>query len=405
MQENSRLAMPFSQPFYVLAKPVGASCNLRCTYCYYLEKSAYYPNDTRHWMDDATLESFICAYIQSQPSPYVLFTWHGGEPLLRPLSFYNKVYELQQKYAGNRTIDNCIQTNGVLLNEGYCAFFKEHSWLVGLSIDGPEALHDACRVDAKGRPTFQAVSDAIHLLNRWEVQWNALVTVNAATVAHPLEIYHFLKDFGCTFIQLAPVVERKQSATTDDRLAAPNDYRSMRVTSESLLPGQWGQFLCALFDEWVQNDVGTVFIQHFDATLANWMGHPPGLCTFSRTCGQALAMEFNGDVYACDHYVFPEFLLGNLRTRSFMEMLLSPSQIRFGQNKRDSLPKQCLECDFLNICNGECPKNRFCFDVYGEPGLNYFCSDLKHFFTHTASWMQSYVERYGHLREQACRIR
>ena len=364
---------PFSKPLYVMTKPVGAICNLACKYCYYLEKTNLYKENTSKFvMSDSLLEKFIEEYINSQTMPQVLFTWHGGETLMRPLSFYQKVVELQKKYANGRTIDNCIQTNGTLLNDEWCEFFRDNHWLVGISIDGPQEFHDEYRKNKQGKPSFMKVMQGIHLLNKHQVEWNAMAVVNDYNADYPLEFYHFFKELGCHYIQFTPIVERIHPHA-DGRHLAHVLQKEEKLADFSVSPEQWGNFLCTIFDEWVKNDVGEYFIQIFDATLANWMGAQPGVCTMAPTCGHAGVMEFNGDVYSCDHFVFPEFKLGNIYEKSLIEMMYSEKQIQFGQQKRDSLPNKCKECNYLFACNGECPKNRFLTTEDGEPGLNYLC--------------------------------
>lgn len=385
---------PFSKPLYVMTKPVGAICNLACKYCYYLEKTNLYKENTSKFvMSDSLLEKFIEEYINSQTMPQVLFTWHGGETLMRPLSFYQKVVELQKKYANGRTIDNCIQTNGTLLNDEWCEFFHDNHWLVGISIDGPQEFHDEYRKNKQGKPSFMKVMQGIHLLNKHQVEWNAMAVVNDYNADYPLEFYHFFKKLGCHYIQFTPIVERIHPHA-DGRHLAHVLQKEEKLADFSVSPEQWGNFLCTIFDEWVKNDVGEYFIQIFDATLANWMGAQPGVCTMAPTCGHAGVMEFNGDVYSCDHFVFPEFKLGNIYEKSLIEMMYSEKQIQFGQQKRDSLPNKCKECNYLFACNGECPKNRFLTTEDGEPGLNYLCKGYYQFFDHVAPYMDFMKKNY-----------
>ena len=378
---------PFARPLYVMLKPAGSLCNLACDYCYYLEKANLYRDHSRHLISDGLLEKFIEQYIQAQTMPQVLFTWHGGETLMRPVSFYQKAMALQQKYAHGRTIDNCIQTNGTLLTDEWCRFFKQHHWLVGVSIDGPQEFHDEYRRNRQGRPSFQKVMQGIRLLQKHGVEWNALAVVNDFNADYPLEFYRFFKEIGCRYIQFTPIVERICPHTDGRHLAAVEEGSEERLADFSLTPEQWGNFLCTIFDEWVRNDVGEYFVQLFDATLANWVGQPPGICTLAPTCGHAGVMEFNGDVYSCDHFVFPQYRLGNLNERTLVEMMYSEEQQRFGQAKQQALPRQCKECPYLFACNGECPKNRFCRTADGEPGLNYLCRGYYRFFQHVAPYM------------------
>lgn len=395
---NNPYITPFARPVYVMLKPVGSVCNLACDYCYYLEKGKFYPEVKNHILSDELLEKFIRDYLECQTMPEVLFTWHGGETLMRPISFYKKALELQRKYARGRRIDNCIQTNGTLLTDDWCRFFRENNFLVGVSIDGPQEFHDEYRRNRQGLPSFYKVMKGIELLKKHGVEYNAMAVVNDYNVDYPLEFYRFFKEIGCHYIQFAPIVERMGRHADGTRLAAPEERTAAamgpgsrseapELASFSVDPVKWGRFLCDLFDEWLKEDVGTYYIQLFDATLANWVGEQPGVCSMAPTCGHAGVMEFNGDVYACDHYVFPAYKLGNIRTHTLTEMMYSPRQLKFGTDKRDKLPAQCKACDYLFACNGECPKNRFAYTADGEPGLNYLCSGYKHFFEHVAPYM------------------
>lgn len=380
-------ANPFSRPLYIMLKPAGSLCNARCKYCYYLEKSKLYGNRQKNIMTDSTLEKFIKEYIEAQTTPEVLFTWHGGEALMRPMSFYKRAMELQRKYACGHRIDNCIQTNGILLNDEWCQFFKENNFLVGVSIDGPQEFHDEYRRTAMGGPTFQKVMQGIKLLNKHGVEWNALAVVNDFNADYPLEFYHFFKQIGCHYIQFTPIVERLTNRE-DNLTLAPGMQEGGKLADFSITAEQWGNFLCTIFDEWVHNDVGEYYIQLFDATLANWAGMEPGICTLSKECGHAGVMEFNGDVYSCDHFVYPEHRLGNISTHTITEMMYGDKQREFAQMKHQMLPRQCRECKYEFACHGECPKNRFLRDSYGEAGLNYLCAGYRRFFEHVAPYME-----------------
>ena len=383
-------ATPFARPLYVMTKAAGSSCNLACEYCYYLEKNNLYKDiqpDKRFIMSDQLLERFIDMYIQSQTTPQVQFCWHGGESLMRPLSFYKRVVELQQMYAAGHIIDNTIQTNGTLLNDEWCRFFKDNNWLVGVSIDGPQEFHDEYRRNKMGAPSFRKVMQGINLLKKHGVEWNAMAVVNDFNADYPLDFYHFFKEIECRYIQFAPIVERILPRKDGRHLASPMDANGAPLADFSVSPEQWGNFLCTIFDEWVRHDVGQYFIQLFDATLANWIGEQPGVCTMARTCGHAGVMEYNGDVYSCDHFVFPEYKLGNIRTSTLVEMMYSPRQQQFGNDKFDRLPDQCRRCKYLFACNGECPKNRFAVTADGQPGLNYLCAGYHRFFEHVAPYM------------------
>ena len=376
----------FSRPLYVMLKPAGARCTLRCRYCYYLEKDHLYAGNDAHFMSERLLEKFIADYMQAQTTPEVLFTWHGGEALLRPIAFYERALQLQRRYARGRQVVNSIQTNGTLLTPEWCEFLRENGFLVGISIDGPRNVHDAYRRTSADGPSFDRVMQGLQLLKEHHVEWNALAVVNNLNVEKPREFYRFFKDIGCQYLQFAPIVERIVSR--DDGLTlAPGMQEGGRLTSHSITPSQWGRFLCELFDEWVVADVGSIFVQIFDATLANWVGVTPGICSLSAHCGHAAVMEHNGDVYSCDHFVFPEYRLGNLNEKTITEMVYSPQQQRFAQMKTAMLPRQCRECPFLFACHGECPKNRFMRDKYGNAGLNYLCEGYRQFFSHVTPHM------------------
>ena len=384
---NDNIANPFAKPLYVMLKPAGAHCNLACKYCYYLEKNKLYPTAQRHLMSDEMLEQFTREYIEAQTMNQVLFTWHGGEPLLRSIDFYRKALSLQQKYAGGRRIDNVIQTNGTLLTDEWCEFFAQNHWLVGISIDGPQPDHDHYRLTAAGKPSWKKVMQGIKLLKKHGVEWNAMAVVNAYNANHPLEFYRFFKENGCQFLQFTPIVERLTRHEDGRTLASLADKDEISLSEASVAPEQWGYFLCAIFDEWVRKDVGKIFVEIFDCTLANWMGISPGICAYSKECGHAGVMEHNGDVYSCDHFVFPEYKLGNIRDHSLIDMLYSEQQQEFSRLKHSSLPRQCKECDMEFACHGECPKNRFMKDKYGDSGLNYLCPGYYHYYQHVAPYM------------------
>lgn len=384
---NDNIATPFAKPLYVMLKPAGAHCNLACKYCYYLEKNNLYQNSHRHLMSDEMLEQFTREYIEAQTMPQVLFTWHGGEPLMRSIDFYRKALALQNKYAHGKQIDNVIQTNGTLLTDEWCEFFAKNHWLVGISIDGPQEYHDHYRVTPAGKPSWEKVMQGIQLLKKHRVEWNAMAVVNAYNAEHPLEFYHFFRDNGCQYLQFTPIVERLTEHEDGRTLASLADDREIPLADASVTPQQWGNFLCTIFDDWVRHDVGKTFVEIFDCTLANWMGVLPGICAYSKECGHAGVMEHNGDVYSCDHFVFPEYKLGNIRDQSLIDMLYGEKQQAFSRLKHTSLPRQCKECDMEFACHGECPKNRFEKDKYGEPGLNYLCQGYYQYYTHVAPYM------------------
>ena len=384
---NDNIATPFAKPLYVMLKPAGAHCNLACKYCYYLEKNNLYQNSHRHLMSDEMLEQFTREYIEAQTMPQVLFTWHGGEPLMRSIDFYRKALALQKKYAHGKQIDNVIQTNGTLLTDEWCEFFAKNHWLVGISIDGPQEYHDHYRVTPAGKPSWEKVMQGISLLKKHRVEWNAMAVVNAYNAEHPLEFYHFFRDNGCQYLQFTPIVERLTEHEDGRTLASLADDREIPLADASVTPQQWGNFLCTIFDDWVRHDVGKTFVEIFDCTLANWMGVLPGICAYSKECGHAGVMEHNGDVYSCDHFVFPEYKLGNIREQSLIDMLYGEKQQAFSRLKHTSLPRQCKECDMEFACHGECPKNRFEKDKYGEPGLNYLCQGYYQYYSHVAPYM------------------
>lgn len=384
---NDNIATPFAKPLYVMLKPAGAHCNLACKYCYYLEKNNLYQNSHRHLMSDEMLEQFTREYIEAQTIPQVLFTWHGGEPLMRSIDFYKKALALQKKYAHGKQIDNVIQTNGTLLTDEWCEFFAQNHWLVGISIDGPQEYHDHYRVTPAGNPSWKKVMQGIQLLKKHRVEWNAMAVVNAYNAEHPLDFYHFFRDNGCQYLQFTPIVERLTEHEDGRTLASLADDKEIPLADASVTSEQWGNFLCTIFDDWVRHDVGKTFVEIFDCTLANWMGVLPGICAYSKECGHAGVMEHNGDVYSCDHFVFPEYKLGNIRDQSLIDMLYGEKQQAFSRLKHTSLPRQCKECDMEFACHGECPKNRFEKDKYGEPGLNYLCQGYYQYYSHVAPYM------------------
>lgn len=362
-----------SRPFVILAKPVGARCNLRCSYCFYLEKSALYPEARNFRMSDEVLESFVRQYLEALDLPEVGFIWQGGEPTLLGIGFFEQVLRLQEKYAGGRTVRNSIQTNGMLVDDAWCEFLARNRFLVGLSIDGPAALHDAYRVDQNGGPTFERVMQSVTLLKKHGVEFNTLTVVNRRNSYHPLELYRFLKEAGSGYIQFIPLVERE---------ARPGSLPGERVTDASVEAAQYGTFLTAIFDEWVRNDVGQVFVQLFDVALGNWLGVDSSLCLFAQNCGAALALEHNGDLYACDHYVDRQHRLGNIMQNDLQELAAAPVQMLFGESKSALLPRVCRQCGVRFACQGECPKNRFLRTAAGEDGLNYLCPAYQRFFRH-----------------------
>lgn len=393
---------------HVMTKPIGPICNLDCEYCYYLHKEELYPRGERWRMADDTLREYVRQYIVAQPKSVseITFAWQGGEPTLLGLEFFRRVVAYQQEVAPPRTrIVNTLQTNGVLLDDEWCQFFCEHNFLIGLSIDGPAELHDRYRYDKQGEGTFAAVLAALKLLQRHEVEYNVLVVVNRVNGDHGRKVYTYLRDNGVRFLQFIPIVERRgvgvhaeaELPTVED---TGNPWQD-RVSSRSVAPEQFGDFLIAVFDEWVRRDVGRVFVQIFDQALAAWSGHEPSLCVFRRQCGGALAMEHNGDLYSCDHFVEPDFRLGNIHELPILDLASSDAQQKFGEAKETTLPQYCRECEVRFMCNGECPKNRFIETPTGEEGLNYLCAGYRKFFNHIGPVMERMAEELRHGRSPA----
>ena len=376
--------------FQVMSKPMGATCNLNCTYCYYLEKKGLYNGRKDFKMPDDVLETYTRQYIEQQEAPVVSFVWQGGEPTMAGIDFFRKAIAFQKEFANGKKIENSFQTNGTLLNDEWCNFLKENDFLVGISIDGPEELHDYYRKYSDGSPSFDKVMNGIRLLKKHGVAFNTLSVVNRKTSEHPLEVYHFLKEAGSTFIQFIPIIERAavDPAPHELSLVSPDYQGKAVVTDWSVLPEQYGKFLISIFEEWVRNDVGKYFVQLFDVTLANWVGEAPGLCVFNETCGNAAVIEHNGDVYSCDHFVYSDYVLGNIMKNDLGKMITSEKQVKFGLDKRNKLPSYCIDCEYRFACHGECPKHRFMNTPDGEPGLNYLCEAYKMFFRHVHPYMQ-----------------
>lgn len=389
--------------FHILAKPTGPICNLDCKYCFYLEKENLYPDTTDWCMSDQVLETYIRQYIEAQNVAVVWFAWQGGEPTILGVDYFRKVLELQRKYANGKQIKNAFQTNGILLDAEWGEFLAKNHFLVGLSIDGPRVLHDKYRVDKRGKPTFDKVMRGLGVLKKHGVEFNTLTVVQRHNSYYPLEVYGFLKEIGSTFMQFIPIVERSASATTLHGLTliTPSVMEPARVTSWSVEPRQYGRFLCEIFDEWVREDVGRRSVQIFEVTLQSWLGLDPSLCVFRKTCGAALALEHNGDLYSCDHFVYPENRLGNIVEHPLRSLVESEQQSSFGLNKRESLPKYCRECDVRFACNGECPKHRFLRTPDGEAGLNYLCAGYKYFFHHVDPYMRFMASELAHQRPAA----
>lgn len=392
-------APPLAQGLHVMSKPIGPICNLDCAYCYYLGKESLYPQGERWRMPEPTLEAYISQYIEAQPAAVeeITFAWQGGEPTLLGVDFFARVVELQQRFAPpGKRIRNSLQTNGVLLDDRWCEFFREHEFLIGLSLDGPAALHDRYRYDKQGRPTFDRVMRGLRLLKRHGVEFNALVVVNRHNGDHGARIYQFLKQQDVRFIQFIPIVEKLDaeghvSVEPQSFLPIVADGRQPAelVSRRSVLPEQFGRLLIEVFDQWIRRDVGRVFVQIFDEALAAWSGLEPALCVFRRQCGRALALEHNGDLYSCDHYVEPGYKLGNILELPIVKLASSQRQQQFGRDKEATLPGHCRRCEVRFACNGECPKNRFIRTPDGEPGLNYLCAGYKMFFKHIDPYMRA----------------
>lgn len=387
---------------HVLAKPTGTICNLACSYCFFLDKELLYPG-SRFRMSDEVLESYTRQLVKAHRNPQVTVAWQGGEPTLMGIGFYRRAIELQEKYRKpGMKFENTIQTNGTLLDDEWCQFFKENNFLIEISIDGPRELHDSYRVDKGGQGTFERVIRRLHLLQKHGVDHNVLTTINRTNAEYPLEVYRFLRDEARTsWIQFIPVVER-----INER-GRTLYQEGTRASNRSVLPEQLGSFLTCIFDEWVRNDVGRIFVQTFEASARSWLGLPSsGMCVFEETCGVGLALEHNGDLYSCDHFVEPDYLLGNIMEKEISELAASDRQYRFGQDKSDTLPQVCRECDVLFACRGECPKNRFLTTPAGEPGLNYLCEGWKAFFHHIDFPMQiiAGLMRMGYPASEVMRV-
>lgn len=388
--------------FHIMAKPMGAICNLDCTYCFYLEKENLYPGSNFR-MPEQVLEEFIKQKIEANDTPGVNFAWQGGEPTLLGISYFEKVVELQKKYSNGKKIENTFQTNGILLDDKWCEFFNRNNFLIGLSIDGPKDLHDKYRVNKGGKPSFDQVVKGIELLKKHEVEFNTLTVVHDYNSRYPLEVYNFLKEIGSGFMQFIPIVERKAASSTNVNLTLVSpDYKgNAEVTDWSVKSEEYGNFLIKIFDEWVRKDAGKYFVQIFDIALEAWYGQEPGLCVFRETCGDAMAIEHNGDLYSCDHYVYPENKLGNIMEEHLSILVNKPQQQKFGVDKLMNLPKYCLDCEVRFVCNGECPKHRFTKTPDGEDGLNYLCAGYKKFFTYIDPYMKFMANELKHERAPA----
>jgi uncharacterized protein len=384
--------------FHIMAKPTGSACNLSCDYCFFLKKEKLYPGSAFRMPDDVH-EAYIRQLLEAHDVPQVTIAWQGGEPTLMGLDFFRRSVELQKRYRKPGTrIENTFQTNGIILDDEWCRFFHENNFLIGLSMDGPKDLHDFYRKDKGGRGTFDRVVKAARLLQKHKVEFNILCTVNSKNADHPLGVYRFFRDdLDAHYIQLIPIVERDNESGYQE---------GNTVTDRSVRPDQWGRFLIEIFDEWVKRDVGKTFVLNFDGALAGWLDMAGTVCIFGPTCGLGMALEHNGDLYSCDHFVEPDYYLGNILQTPMIELVVSDKQRSFGQDKKDILPRYCRECDVLFVCNGECPKNRLIDTPDGEPGLNYLCEGYKAFFKHADRHMKIMAEliRKGKLAEEVMRI-
>ena len=384
--------------FHIMAKPSGSACNLHCDYCFFLKKEKLYPGSNFR-MPDEVHEAYIRQLLEAHQVPQVTVAWQGGEPTLMGLDFFRRSVELQKKYRNpGIRIENTFQTNGILLNAEWCRFFHDNSFLIGLSMDGPRELHDFYRKDKGGQGTFDRVLKAARLLQEHKVEFNILCTVNRKNADHPLKVYRFFRDeLGAQYIQFIPIVERENESGFQE---------GNQVTDRSVRPDQWGRFLIGIFDEWVKRDVGKTFVLNFDGSLAGWLGRAGTVCIFGPACGLGMALEHNGDLYSCDHFVEPNYHLGNILKTPLIELVGSEKQRKFGQDKKETLPRDCRECEVLSICHGECPKNRFVQTPEGEAGLNYLCEGYKAFFKHADKPMRIMADliRRGRLAEEVMKV-
>ena len=397
MEDAVRLTGPVS--FNIMLKPAGSLCNLDCHYCYYLDKAAIYGGREPR-MSEEMLETVVREYIAANDVPEVMFNWHGGEPLVLGLDFYRKALEFQRKYADGKEVRNTLQTNGTLLTREWADFFRDNDFLIGISLDGPADIHDKYRKDKGGQPTFDRVMHGLRLLRDRDVAFNTMSTVNKVSEGRGLEVYQFLKSVGSRYMQFMPVVEHvKYPADASGKVRkTARPYIVDPATEGAQLAGWsvsalgFGKFMCDIFDWWVRNDVGSCYVNLFDATLANWCGVRPGTCAYDRTCGGNSVIEHNGDLYPCDHFVYPKYLLGNIRDKSIRSMMESTEQARFGIDKRNTLPAKCFRCKYLHACNGECPKHRFNRTEAGDTGLNALCAGYYRFYDHAAPYMDKMKE-------------
>jgi len=388
---------------HVVAKPMGPVCNLNCKYCFYLEKQALFGPGEQYRMSDKVLSAFIASYISSQPTPVVEFVWQGGEPTLLGMEFFKRVINLQKPFAKQKTITNSLQTNGTLLTEKWCRFLKKNNFMVGLSLDGPQEIHDRYRCDRRGNGSFDRVMRGVRLLQKHGVDYNVLASVARETATKPLDVYRFFKDEGIEFIQFTPIVERLPNSSSKKhglRLAGPaalnKEEEQTQVTPWTVIAEEYGDFLISIYEEWVRHDVGRMFVMNFEWALNAWIGNPSPVCVHAKQCGRSLVIEHNGDVYACDHSVYPQYRMGNIATDSLNEMAQRSLRSGFGVAKESALPRRCRECDVLKACQGGCPKHRFAKTYDDEPGLHYLCAGYKKFFRHIRKYLQAMTTLLEH---------
>lgn len=392
-----------AQGIHIVAKPIGPLCNLNCDYCFYIEKKALFGGGENFRMSDQVLSRFIANYVKSQPTPAVEFVWQGGEPTLLGIDFFKRVIELQKPFAREKTITNSFQTNGTLLTDEWCDFLKQNNFLVGISLDGPKEIHDQYRRDRQGNGTFDLVMRGLTLLQKHKIEHNVLACVARDTATRPLDVYRFFRDHGVEFIQFTPIVERIPNARCSElrlRLAGParldKEEPQNEVTPWTVIPEEYGDFLIAIYEEWVRHDVGMIFVMNFEWALNAWISNPSPVCVHANQCGRSLVIEHNGDVYACDHCVYPEFKLGNIATGRLPDMVAKSLKSGFGITKESALPRWCTECDVLKACQGGCPKHRFVTTYHDEPGLHYLCEGYKKFFRHIRKYCHAMAQLLEH---------
>lgn len=391
------------QGIHIVAKPIGPVCNLNCEYCFYLEKEALFPQCKNFRMPVEVLRAYINKYIACQPTGEVEFVWQGGEPTLLGLDFFKRVVELQKTFARKKIIKNSLQTNGTLLTDKWCEFLKDNNFMVGISLDGPRDIHDRHRRDRGGAGTFDKVMEGLKLLQKHKVEYNVMACVARETAYKPLDVYHFFKEQGVEFIQFFPIIERIAGVDEQQcglQLAGPasldKEETNNRATEWSVEPDIYGDFLIAIYEEWVRKDVSEIFVMNFEWAMNAWIGNSSPVCIFSRQCGKSVIVEHNGEVYACDHCTYPQFRLGNILNDNPVEMVNESLSRGFGVCKEKSLPRQCLECEVLKACWGGCPKHRFVKSYYDEPGLNYLCEGYRKFFLHIRKYLRAMTQLLEH---------